>query len=76
MAKQRFSDASDVILHAKDSDTSERIIFPVTRYDNIISSPKMISDISASHKAPFLLLKETSVDIDEEELLALCAALK
>ena len=35
--------ASDVILHSKDSDKTERIIFPVTRQQNIIGAPTIIS---------------------------------
>ena len=69
-----FPQASDVILHAKESDKSERIVFPVTRYENIMSSPKMIADISTANDAPFLLLQESSVEIDEVELHNLCGA--
>ena len=66
---------SDVLLHAKDSDRSERVIFPITRYDNILSSPKMVSDVETSYGAPFLLLQTDEVEIDEDELYNLCGAI-
>lgn len=67
--------ASDVLLHAKESDRSERVIFPITRYDNILSSPKMVSDVETSYGAPFLLLQTDEVEIDEDELYNLCGAI-
>ena len=70
-----FPEASDVVLHAKDSDTTERIIFPITRYSNIMHAPKMINSVTGPVAAPFLLLKETMVEIEEEELHKLTNAL-
>ena len=65
--------ASDILLRAKDSDKTERIIFPITRYENILTAPKMTTQVSTSFGAPFLLLKQSSVLVDEDELYELCA---
>ena len=35
--------ASDILLHSKDSDRTERVIFPITRYDNIIAAPRFLN---------------------------------
>lgn len=70
-----FPEASDVVLHAKDSDTTERFIFPITRYSNIMHSPKMTNSVPSSTDTPFLLLKESMVEIDEDELRKLTNAL-
>ena len=64
--------ASDVLLHAKDSDRSERVIFPITRYDNVLSSPKMVEDVNTSFGAPFLLLQTEEVELTEDEIYNLC----
>lgn len=66
--------ASDILLHSKDSDRTERVIFPITRYDNIIAAPRFLNlgmDIGDSHSAPFALLQTDTVSIDESELEAL-----
>ena len=63
--------ASDVILHSKDSDKTERIIFPVTRQQNIIGAPTIISldkKINEGHGASFLLLQTDTVSLDENAL--------
>jgi hypothetical protein len=72
---KNFPDASDILFHTKDNDSNERLIFPITRYMNVMSSPKVINDINSTNGAPFLLLKDKSVEIDEDELRELCVAL-
>lgn len=64
-------DASDVLLHSKDSDKTERIIFPITRYSNIVSAPRVLTydmKIDKAADSPFLLLQTDSVTIDEDML--------
>lgn len=63
--------ASDVLLHSKDSDKTERIIFPVTRHQNIIGAPNVLSldqKIHESYGSVFLLLQTDIVSIDEDKL--------
>ena len=37
---------SDVLLHNRDTDRTETVILPITRYNNVMNAPKVISDIS------------------------------
>lgn len=63
--------ASDVLLHSKDSDKTERIIFPITRQQNIIGAPIFLSankKISQSLGASFLLVQTDTVSVDENIL--------
>lgn len=63
-----FPSGSDVILRHKNEHNVESIIFPVTRYQNIMSSPKVIDDISNARKAPFVLLNTDSVALTITEI--------
>lgn len=66
-----FPNASDVILRHKDDHNAESIIFPVTRYANIMNSPKMISNISDAKNAPFVLLQTDSIQLTNNEINSL-----
>lgn len=66
-----FPNASDVILRHKDEHNTESIIFPVTRYANIMNSPKMISNISDAKNAPYVLLQTDSVQLTNNEINSL-----
>lgn len=70
MAKNKVMPASDSILHVKDSDRTERILFPVTRYENILGAPRVIDDIetTTAFGAPFLFLKVDEVELTDEEI--------
>ena len=53
---------SDVLLHEKNSDRTEKVIMPVTRYKNVLNAPTVVSSTGAVAGAPFILLctdKET-----------------
>lgn len=66
-----MQNASDVLLHSKDSDKTERIIFPITRYQNIIGAPSFLNSetsILESYGAAFMLLQTDTVSIDEDIL--------
>lgn len=63
--------ASDVLLHSKDSDKTKRIIFPITRQQNVIGAPMFISldnKIYDTLGAVFALLQTDTVSIDEDRL--------
>ena len=67
--------ASDVVLHTKQGDDEqEEIVFPVTRYANIISSPKAVAAVSDSIGAPFMLLISDYDTIDEELMFNIVGA--
>jgi hypothetical protein len=57
--------ASDILLHQKDSSESERIVFPVTRYKDVLNSPSVVSDSDEIFGAPFHLLE---IEDEEEEM--------
>lgn len=59
---------SDVLLHNRDSDRTEKVILPVTRYKNVMNAPKVINDISSSNGAPFTLLATETEVLDTAQL--------
>lgn len=56
---------SDVLMHSKDGNDTERIVFPYTRYRNILSAPRVVVDSDEVYGAPFHLLEME----DEDEYL-------
>lgn len=65
---------SDTLLHVKDSDTTESVILPITRYDNVMNSPRVVTD-GSNIGAPFVLLKTDEEYITLEELRKLCGGI-
>lgn len=63
-----YPSGSDVILRHKDEHNVESILFPVTRYQNIMSAPKVIDDLSNTRKAPFVLLNTGTVTLTTDEI--------
>lgn len=45
--------AADVILHVKVTDEEKRLVFPATRYANVINRPVVVNDASRLYGAPF-----------------------
>lgn len=45
----------DALLQQKKEDGSVDVIFPVTRYDAVIGSPKVLSEMSEANNVPFVL---------------------
>lgn len=72
MAKKVYQSASDYLLHGKDSDRTERIILPITRYGNILSAPSVVTEDIEVSGAPFHLLKQRTVKLTAEEIRDLC----
>lgn len=66
-----FPNASDVVLRHKDTHNTESIIFPITRYANIINSPKVVSNISDAKNAPYILLQTDSIQLTNNEINSL-----
>ena len=58
----------DTLLHDKDSDKTERIILPITRYDNVLNAPRVIDNIDTANGAPFLLLATDIEMLSSEEI--------
>lgn len=63
---------SDVLLHPKTADKVERVAFPITRYDNIICAPRVVTEKIERHGAPFHILKTGKITLTEEEIIQLC----
>lgn len=64
----------DVILHDKieeDGEIKEGIVYPVTRYDNILNSPKVVFDITSANNPPFLLVVEEESTMEDDEVFNL-----
>lgn len=64
--------ASDVLLHAKTTDRSERISLPFTRYGNVLHAPNVVTEDIEYEGAPFHLLKTGEVTLSKEEINTLC----
>ena len=62
------SNASDVLMHVKDSYNTERIEFPFTRYANVLCAPNLITDVDEHPGAPFHLLKIDTAVYTRKEL--------
>ena len=56
---------SDVLMHSKDHNDTERIVFPFTRYANVLSAPRVVTDSDETYGAPFHLLE---MEDEAEEL--------
>jgi len=74
MANLSNIEYSDVVLHSKtieDETTTNGIIFPITRYANILNSPKVVSDPSSANNPDFLLLKTGTETIADNEIYSM-----
>ena len=60
---------ADVLLHVKTSDLTERVIMPVTRYDNVLCAPRVEIEREG---APFNLLQVDTEELSEEEIRKIC----
>ena len=64
----------DAVLHEvieENGKFSEGIIYPITRYDNILNSPKVTKDITEANNAPFLLFASEEDDILDTDVYKL-----
>lgn len=59
---------TDTLIHDKMSNGEEVIMFPYTRYDNVLGSPKIVTDLESFHGAPFFFLSTYTVEVDDETL--------
>ena len=62
---------SDVLLHQKDGSLIERVVLPITRYDNVMNSPRVVTD-GDNIGAPFVLLKTEEEIVSIEMIRKLC----
>lgn len=59
---------SDTLLHHKDTDQTEKVILPITRYNNVLNAPKVVSSVTSVKGAPFVLFISDSEELSTEEL--------
>lgn len=53
MSTYRPDTTTDVLLHQRDNDRGETIMYPFTRYDNVFSAPKVVQQLDENFGAPF-----------------------
>ena len=59
---------SDVLLHDKDSDRTERVVMPITRYKNVLNAPNVVNTTNELRGAPFLLLATETETLTIEQI--------
>ena len=65
---------SDTLLHVKNSDKTESVILPITRYENVMNSPRVVTD-GDNNGAPFVLLKTDEEVVSIETIRKLCGGI-
>ena len=78
MAKSIPKYVLDLLLHVKDTNGKESVILPITRYDNVMNAPKVVSKNSSLTDMtghPFVLLKTGEEAISIETLRKLCGGI-
>lgn len=63
---------SDILMHGKDSDRTERVYLPFTRYANILSAPSIVTDNIEVEGAPYHFLTTGTVLLTDAEIRKLC----
>lgn len=63
---------SDALFHHKDTDRTERIVMPITRYGNILNAPKVVKTGNQVVGAPFALMQTGTETVTAEEIRRLC----
>ena len=66
---------SDTLLHEKDSDRTERVILPITRYKNVLNAPQVVTNGNAVKGAPFVLLVTETETLSTSELRKLAGGI-
>ena len=59
---------SDILLHDKNSDNTEKVILPITRYDNVLNAPNLVTNSNAVKGAPFLIYSTDTETLSTSEI--------
>ena len=62
---------SDVLLHEKDTDRTEKVVMPITRYKNVLNAPNIVTTANDVKGAPFVLLETDTESLSIEQIRAL-----
>ena len=71
MAAPDFKGYSDIVMHSKelvDGVNEERIVFPITRYDNVLNAPKVTDDPSKAENSEFILMTSEESEVDSNTI--------
>ena len=63
---------TDILLHGKPSEKDEYLGFPITRYQNIIGAPALVTASTIKGSAPFQLLKTDEVELPASAIRTMC----
>ena len=63
--------AADAILHLKVSDDEKRLLFPATRYANVVGRPTVVADANNLSGAPFGLYKTDTENVSIADIRSL-----
>ena len=59
---------TETLLHVKDTDRTEKVILPITRYKSVLNAPKVITDAKDVNGSPFTLLACETEELDTAAL--------
>ena len=57
---------TDQLMHGKTDGGEEVILFPITRYENVLGSPKVVDDLDSFVGAPFFFYQADEVEVADE----------
>lgn len=66
---------ADTLLHVKDTDLTEKIMMPITRYRNVLNAPNVIKNPTDVSGAPFVLLEQSSEIISVDKIRKMCGSI-
>lgn len=66
---------TDGLVHVKDSDRTERVILPFTRYANVLNAPRVVTGANEVKGAPFALYITETEELSISEIRQLCGGI-
>ena len=68
MSRKIAASISDTLLHVKDSDLTEKVVMPITRYKNVLNAPRVVTNKNSVKGAPFLFYETDSEELTTAEI--------
>ena len=62
MADEQQMVYSDTLMHTKDEDGTIITMLPITRYENVLCNPRVVSNENNAGNAPFYFLVENVIE--------------
>lgn len=63
---------TDILIHGKPSEKEEYLGFPITRYQNLVGAPSLVTASTIKSSAPFQLLHIDDVEMTVSDIRTLC----